>query len=158
MQKANSLEAPDTSEQQADEAALSQSAPSTGGTPQPPQPGEPPPSKPRGPPQRGDTGHISFGGIVQSPSVASVAANIEAVGPPSGLRVPDLMRVRTISLSNDAWRHHSVFCGHRFVAVCTAVKGIWVLRMLKFQVRYGLAIEAGAATQSSDEAALSGML
>ena len=30
---------------------------------------------------------------MQSPSVASVAANIEAVGPPTGLRVPDLLRV-----------------------------------------------------------------
>ncbi len=124
MQKANSLEAPDTSEQQPDEAALSRSAPSTGGTPQPPQPGEPPPPKPRGPPQRGDTGHISFGGIVQSPSVASVAANIEAVGPPSGLRVPDLMRVRTISLSFVAWRHHSVFVGIVLLQCARLLKGV----------------------------------
>ncbi len=40
---------------------------------------------------RGDSGHISFGGIVQSPSVASVAANIEAVGAPASLRAPDLL-------------------------------------------------------------------
>lgn len=94
MQKANSLESPDSLEQQPDEAALSRSAPSTGNAPAPPQP--------RRPPQRGDTGHISFGGIVQSPSVASVAANIEAVGPPTGMRVPDLMRVRVLPCTPSA--------------------------------------------------------
>ena len=40
----------------------------------------------REPAHRGDSGHISFGGIVQSPSVASVAANIEAVGVPASLK------------------------------------------------------------------------
>ena len=46
---------------------------------------------------RGDSGHISFGGIVQSPSVASVAANIEAVGAPTSLKAPDLLLRVSIS-------------------------------------------------------------
>lgn len=103
MQKANSMEAPGS--EQPDEGALARSAPSNA-SPRPapipaPERLTPPPqpqSQPRRPPQRGDTGHISFGGIVQSPSVATVAANIEAVGQPSGARVPDLMRVRRMLL------------------------------------------------------------
>jgi hypothetical protein len=54
---------------------------------------EPQPQLSAAPSIRGDSGHISFGGIVQSPSVETVAANIEAVGATSGLRVPDLIRV-----------------------------------------------------------------
>ncbi|CAL8462775.1 g2308 [Coccomyxa elongata] len=93
MQKANSMEAPGS--EQPDEAALARSAPSIASPRPAPIPASErltPQSQPRRPPQRGDTGHISFGGIVQSPSVATVAANIEAVGPPSGVRFPDLMR------------------------------------------------------------------
>ena len=45
----------------------------------------------RAPSHRADSGHISFGGIVQSPSVATVAANIEAVGAPLALKAPDLL-------------------------------------------------------------------
>lgn len=58
---------------------------------------EPRPAPPKAEQQRaagGDSGHISFGGIVQSPSVATVAANIEAVGASSSLRAPELARVR----------------------------------------------------------------
>ena len=94
MQKANSMEAP--SSELPEDAALSCSAPSTARarTPTPERPAQPRRPPQRGDlPQRGDTGHISFGGIVQSPSVALVTANIEAVGPPSGARVPDLMQV-----------------------------------------------------------------
>lgn len=100
LQKANSLDEPSSAHREGEE--LSRSAPNSG--PGRPPPARPPPSQPspQQPSQaqqkqqqrpRGDTGHISFGGIVHSPSVATVAANIEAVGPAPGARFPDLMRV-----------------------------------------------------------------
>jgi hypothetical protein len=56
------------------------------------------------PPQQqragGDSGHISFGGIVATPGAASVAENIEAVGAHSAAqRAQELARVRLLAPS-----------------------------------------------------------